>query len=243
MLQIVSLVLTALAGTVLGWAVSFYSGFCVAVGPEEEERDRKKIWNEYKWSLSSDEAKIIPVNAVVSVLINVAVTEGTAILSGWEQMLLLILYLFSASCLLGVAYVDLKIFEIPPLYDILIGICGAARLIADIRHWYVYAIGAVTVSGIFLLIALFSRGRAMGGGDIKLTAAMGLLLGWKEILLVMTLAALLGAVIHGIIMAVTKKEHLLAFGPYLALAGIISMCVGEQIIGWYSQYVMHLIEV
>ncbi|MCR5210475.1 MAG: A24 family peptidase [Lachnospiraceae bacterium] len=242
MIQIISLLITALVGTGLGWATSFYSGFCVTVGPEEDNRDRKEVFKTYKWSVKNDEAKIVPAVAVIGVLINVCLTKGTALFYNSEQLIVFISYLIAATCLAGVAYVDLKIFEIPPLYDIIIAICGVARLLCDLEHWYVYAIGAVTVSGLFLIIALFSRGRAMGGGDIKLTAALGLLIGWKQILLVMTVAALLGAVIHGIVMAVTKKEHLLAFGPYLAVAGVISMCVGDRVIDWYTRYIMHIIE-
>ena len=43
--------------------------------------------------------------------------------------------------------------------------------------------GAVCVSGILLVIYLISGGRAIGGGDIKLMAACGLILGWQLIIL------------------------------------------------------------
>ena len=205
----------------MGWAVSFYSGYRVAVGPEEDERDPVEVRKSYKWRVDSTEAKIIPAAAVLWVLFAALMPD---------DILKWILYSAAAVILLGVSFVDWKIFEIPPLYDILIAVLGAVRLFTDLSHWYEYAIGAVTVSGLFLLIALASKGRAMGGGDIKLTAAMGLLL-------VMTFVALLGAVIHGILMAVTKKEHMLAFGPYLAAAGIICMCAGERILNWYLGYI------
>ena len=76
----------------------------------------------------------------------------------------------------------------------------------------------------------------MGGGDIKLMAALGLLVGWKKILLVMGLGAILGSIIHSIIMAVSKKEHVLAFGPYLSAGGILSMCFGDELIRLYLDY-------
>ena len=228
MLNIWIFAVAIIAGCVMGWAVSFYSGYRVAVGPEEDERDPVEVRKSYKWRVDSPEAKILPAAAVLWVLFAALMPN---------DILKWILYSAAAVILLGVSFVDWKIFEIPPLYDVLIAILGAVRLFTDLSHWYDYSIGAVTVSGLFLLIALVSRGRAMGGGDIKLTAAMGLLLGWEQILMVMTIGALLGAVIHGILMAVTKKEHMLAFGPYLAAAGIIVMCAGERILNWYLGYI------
>ena len=227
MLNIWIFAVAIIAGCVMGWAVSFYSGYRVAVGPEEDERDPVEVRKTYKWKINSSETGIIPAAAVLWVLFAALMSDD---ILKWS------LYSVAGVILLGVAFVDWKIFEIPPLYDVLIAILGAVRLFTDLSHWYDYAIGAVTVSGLFLLIALVSRGRAMGGGDIKLTAAMGLLLGWEQILMVMTIGALLGAVIHGILMAVTKKEHMLAFGPYLAAAGIIVMCAGERILNWYMGY-------
>ena len=103
----------------------------------------------------------------------------------------------------------------------------------DIEHWYTYLIGAVVVSGLFLLIGLFSQGRAMGGGDVKLMAALGLLLGWQKILLVLLLGAVFGTLVHGIRMLIFKDGHALAFGPYLAAGAAVAMLYGDKIIALY----------
>ncbi|MBR6851353.1 MAG: prepilin peptidase, partial [Lachnospiraceae bacterium] len=66
-----------------------------------------------------------------------------------------------------------------------------------------------------------------------LMAALGLLLGWKNILLVMVLGCFLGAVIHLVLMAVFKKGRQLAFGPYLSAGAVITMICGRQILEWY----------
>ena len=122
--------------------------------------------------------------------------------------------------------------ELPPELNAAIAVLGLAHLLTDVQHWAEYLIGAVLVSGFFLLIGLIKyRGQAtMGGGDVKLMAALGLLLGWKNILLVMVLGCFLGAVIHLVLMAVFKKGRQLAFGPYLSAGAVITMICGRQIL-------------
>jgi leader peptidase (prepilin peptidase)/N-methyltransferase len=213
-----------------------YSGYRVLLGPEEDENDPVKIRKKYKWKIKSPESFIIPVSAICGVLI---FAFGTGLSSNNYTAPVIfetVLYCLAAVALTGLSYVDIRIFEIPPLYDIIIAALGVIRLLTDLDHFLDYLIGAVLVSGIFLLIAFFSKGRAMGGGDIKLMAALGLLVGWKKILLVMGLGAILGSVIHSIIMAVSKKEHVLAFGPYLSAGGILSMCFGDDLIRLYLAY-------
>ena len=128
---------------------------------------------------------------------------------------------------------DRKIFELPPELNIGIAVLGAIHLIFDLKHWYVYLIGALCVSLPLWLLALLSGGRAMGGGDIKLMAALGLLLGWQKTLLVLFIGALLGSLVHGARVLFTKGKHELAFGPYLAMGGIVAALYGQNIIDWY----------
>lgn len=144
-----------------------------------------------------------------------------------------LLYALTSSALLGLSVIDLAIFEIPPQFNWFILTVGIAATVYDHQNWLSHLIGMFLVSGIFYLIALVTNGRGMGGGDIKLMATVGLLLGWQKILLVMVLGCILGAVIHSIVMKVSKKEHMLAFGPYLSAAALIVMCYGDRILQWY----------
>ncbi len=145
-----------------------------------------------------------------------------------------VLYAITASVLISLSIIDWLSYEIPPQFNVVILVLGIIRLILDLNHWYVYIIGACAVSGLFLIMALVSKGKAMGGGDIKLMFALGMLLGWQKILLVMFLGAALGAIIHIIIMNVTKNPNrMLSFGPYLAAGAYIVMLFGPQIIDWY----------
>ena len=79
----------------------------------------------------------------------------------------------------------------------------------------------------------FSSGKAIGGGDIKLMAYAGLLLGAKNIIFAFILACILGSVIHTIRMKVSKRNNLLALGPYLSAGIFIAALWGSRFWTWY----------
>lgn len=177
------------------------------------------------------EASLAKYKEYIYIILNVAL---------W--FILLLKYNFTWECLIvclvttalvGLSAVDFEIYEIPVEFNWFILILGILHTLMNRGDWLLYVIGFFAVSGIFLLISLATKGKGMGGGDIKLMATLGLLLGWKKILLVMVLGSVLGVVIHGIVMLVRKKEHMLAFGPYLSLAAYIVLCAGDEIINWY----------
>ncbi len=144
-----------------------------------------------------------------------------------------ILFCLCSSALLALSVIDWRTFEIPIAFNIFIGILGIIRLLTDLEHWYVYIIGFLAVSGFLYLLFLITKGRGIGGGDIKLMAAAGLLIGWKNIILALGIGCVLGSIIHIILMKVQNKERVLAFGPYLSLGIYIAMLYGNQIIEWY----------
>jgi leader peptidase (prepilin peptidase)/N-methyltransferase len=75
----------------------------------------------------------------------------------------------------------------------------------------------------------------MGYGDFKLFAALGAWMGWKELPLIIVLAAASGAVL-GISMIVVRGRDRAApmpFGPYLAVAGWLAMMYGNEMMGSY----------
>jgi leader peptidase (prepilin peptidase)/N-methyltransferase len=93
----------------------------------------------------------------------------------------------------------------------------------------------ISVSLVLYLIVVLSKGRAMGGGDVKLMFAAGLLLGWQNTLLAFFLGCILASVIHTARMKLSGEDHVLAFGPYLSLGIWISMMWGQEMIRWYLQ--------
>jgi leader peptidase (prepilin peptidase)/N-methyltransferase len=85
---------------------------------------------------------------------------------------------------------------------------------------------------LFLLLVV-SKGRAIGGGDVKLMAAAGLLLGWKNIILAFLLGCIIGSVIHLLRMKLSGADHVLAMGPYLSVGIAVAALWGDTLINWY----------
>ena len=75
------------------------------------------------------------------------------------------------------------------------------------------------------------RKETMGGGDVKLLAMVGAFLGWKMAILSFFIAPLFGSVV-GIIIKLKTKSSLIAYGPYLSLASIVTLFWGDDILGW-----------
>lgn len=143
------------------------------------------------------------------------------------------IYCLLASALLTLSVIDFRTYEIPLGINIFIFALGVVHLVLHILEWQEYAIGFVLVSGLFEIIFRVSKGRAIGGGDVKLMAAAGLLIGWKMAYLAMVLGCVIGSVIHLIRMKVTKEGHMLAMGPYLAVGIFLSVLWGEPLLNWY----------
>lgn len=152
-----------------------------------------------------------------------------------------VIYSALFSILLVISMIDLKHSIIPNGLVIAIMVLAVINLGFDFSNWISYTIGFFCVSGILLLIAVITGGK-MGGGDIKLMAAAGLLLGWEKILLALMIGAIIGAVIGIalIVMKVITRKQMIPFGPFLSLGIIISALFFESILNWYINSVLHL---
>lgn len=144
-----------------------------------------------------------------------------------------VMYCLLISALLVLSVIDLRTNTIPFGINIVIFVIGLIRLVMDYNHFTNYLIGFVSVSGFLYLVYLITKGRGMGGGDIKLMAAAGLVLGWQLIILSLFLGCLYGSLIHPIRMKVSGQGRVLAFGPYLSAGIITSIYYGSQMINWY----------
>ncbi|MEG0272607.1 MAG: prepilin peptidase [Hydrogenoanaerobacterium sp.] len=141
----------------------------------------------------------------------------------------------TAALLTAVALIDYDTMTIPNglTLALLLPACASVFVFAQVP-FFARCIGAVAVSLPMLLINCLVA-QSFGGGDIKLMAVCGFMLGWQGALLAGFVALLLGGT-HGIILLLrsrkNRKAHF-AFGPYLCIGIFISMLYGEFIIAKY----------
>lgn len=94
---------------------------------------------------------------------------------------------------------------------------------------------ALLIGGFFMSLIIITRGKGMGGGDVKLGAFMGLMLGFPLGLLAIVASFLSGAG-FSIILLILGKKHFgqsIPFGPFLVLGSLVALFWGNQIIVWY----------
>ena len=144
-----------------------------------------------------------------------------------------LLYCLMASALLALSVIDFRTFEIPLGFNVFIAVLGLVRVLTDLTNWREYAVGFFAVSTVLYIIYVLTKGRGIGGGDIKLMAASGLLLGWKCNILAFLLGCIIGSAIHLLRMRFTNAERVLALGPYLSIGIYISALWGTRLIDWY----------
>lgn len=97
------------------------------------------------------------------------------------------------------------------------------------------ALMAVVLGLFFYSLIVLTRGKGMGGGDLKLGVFLGLAFGFPYSLVVLMLSFLLGSLFGvGLIIFGKKKfGQTLPFGPFMSLAGILVIFWGAEILDWY----------
>lgn len=101
-------------------------------------------------------------------------------------------------------------------------------------------LGAAAVSGgFFWLQYVVSKGRWIGGGDIRLGALMGFMLGWPYVVVALFVAYILGALVSIALLIAGRKrwESQVPFGTFLAIGTVVALFFAEKIITWYLSYV------
>lgn len=144
-----------------------------------------------------------------------------------------VIYCFMASALLVLSIIDWRTFEIPFCLNVFLFVLGVATVILDRGNVVDHLIGMICISGLLEVLYLVSGGRAIGGGDIKLMFACGMILGWKRIILAFLLGCVIGSVIHTVRIKVSKAGHMLAMGPYLSAGIFLAALWGNTWISWY----------
>ena len=145
--------------------------------------------------------------------------------------------------LLVATFIDFEIQEIPDeisLGGIVIGsllamafpsILGEASRVHGLLN---SLIGAVAGAGSIFLLGVLGKmafkKEAMGGGDVKLMAMIGSIIGLKLVILTFFIAPFLG-VVPGIISKLKNGAETIPYGPFLSAAALISVFFGNSILG------------
>lgn len=166
------------------------------------------------------------------------------VLSGY-QLVLFGLWLLTLVGLVALAVYDLRWYILPD--RLVTYVTGLAVVAVTIELIFGQAsdvlpalFGGVACFGFFWLIFQLSAGKWIGGGDVKLSFALGLIGGsLANAFLIVFGASLLGC---GVILGMlpfkkVTKDTKLPFGPLLIAATILVFFFGASLVNWYKQQV------
>lgn len=78
---------------------------------------------------------------------------------------------------------------------------------------------------------------AMGFGDVKFMAAIGAFLGWKSVLFSLMVSSGIGSAAGLSLILIGRRQARLAYGPYIAMAAVIWIFAGPELIHWYQHLI------
>jgi len=156
------------------------------------------------------------------------------------------------SWLLALALIDLDTMTLPNsltqsglvvglIFQAIVGWAGSSSLSGAMSQVWVGILGAVVgilVFDVITIVASIGFGKtAMGGGDAKLAALMGVWLGWQYLLLASFLACVIGAFVGSAAMSLRllKRQQAMPFGPFLSLGALLTIFWGKAIVSAYVQ--------
>ena len=158
----------------------------------------------------------------------------------WETApLYALLSMAVCSLLICVFFIDLEHMIVMDRFQIALGVIGILSVFCDpspYGGWAWHLAGGAAGLLLFWLIAWAAEKilgkEALGGGDIKLAAVMGLFLGLPKLIL----AVLVASVAASIIMLIAKKhseEKEFPFAPFLSAGFALATLFGDSMIQWY----------
>lgn len=101
------------------------------------------------------------------------------------------------------------------------------------------AVGSLFLSGLFYVLFQVSAGAWIGGGDVKLAIALGLLAGgFIESVLLLFVASLLGTLVSlPLVLKSHRLSHKIPFGPFLIAATILVFLGSQPVLDWYTRLI------
>lgn len=153
-------------------------------------------------------------------------------------------YFIFAAALLSIIVIDLYHQIIPDVISlpgIIVGLLFS--FINPHVYWLDSLIGLLCGGGILYAIAwgyyVVRKQDGMGGGDIKLLAALGAWLGYQSLLFIVFFSSFTGAIIGIIALKVQKSgsNTRIPFGPFLSIAALIYLFWGTIIQHYFQLYI------
>jgi prepilin signal peptidase PulO-like enzyme (type II secretory pathway) len=144
------------------------------------------------------------------------------------------------SCLLVILFADIKYQIIPDPIQLVLLLFSFAWIIVNGAHINIFIehlVGGFVVMIPLLLIFIFTRGRGMGFGDVKLAFTIGFLLGILNGLLALYIAFISGAIV-GVVMIAGRMKKLkskIAFGPFLVFGIVVMFFYGEKLVDMFKR--------
>lgn len=135
--------------------------------------------------------------------------------------------------LIVITMIDIDTLEIYDRFQIMLFILALINLMISPLPWIDHVIGFFIISIPFYIIALLTNG--MGGGDIKLIAIAGFLLGYQATLVTFFISTLTGSIwaIYLMIIKKSGRKTQLPFGPFLCIGIYIAYHYADAIIQTY----------
>lgn len=165
--------------------------------------------------------------------------------AAWYSDVYFILWLLFLTGLIALFIYDMKWFLLPNRIVYPLGVIGGLMALISILGSndrlgaLINTLLAVLIGGgVFYLLYQVSKGKWIGGGDVKLGWVLGLVAGTAgKSLLFIFIASILGTLISVPLLAShkLKRSSNIPFGPLLIIGLVITVFFGSQIISWYQQ--------
>lgn len=153
----------------------------------------------------------------------------------WPDYLQILAWLIAACFLIIIFVYDLKYYLILDkviipaivlafLANVLLGVHPGNLLLAGLLG-----------GGFFWLQYVMSHGRWIGGGDIRLGAYLGVLLGWPQVVTALFIAYVGGSLVSVALLIWQRKglKDKVPFGTFLTVAAFIALLYGDKLVNWY----------
>ncbi|MHB1864958.1 MAG: prepilin peptidase [Candidatus Saccharimonadales bacterium] len=155
-----------------------------------------------------------------------------------------VLWLTMLAMLVSLVVYDIKWLTLPnkiiyPLLGlVLIQLLIQVLFFSNSYHWlYGNILGLLIGGGVFYVLFQFTKGKWIGGGDVKLGSILGLYLGSGWLAILMIFFASLAGILYSLPLLAkgkVKRNTLIPYGPFLILAAIILRLFGGTIISWLN---------